>query len=82
MHQRIKFVSKEANPPSVTSLRPIDGVWANLKNAVFNKNWEATSFPSLKGRIRQKTGEVSLPIILRLFNTIEERLAIWPQNGH
>ena len=82
MHQRIKFVSKEGNPPCITSLRPIDDFWAALKKAVYDKNGEATSFPSLKGRFCQKTREVPLPMILCLFNTTEERLAIWPQNGY
>ena len=37
LQQQIKFVPKEANPPIVTSLRPIKDFWAILKKAVKDK---------------------------------------------
>ena len=76
LQQRIKFVSKKANPTCIASLRPIEDSWAALKKAVYDKSCEATSFPSSKGKIRQKAHKVSLPMVLRLFNTIKERLTI------
>ena len=76
LQQRIKFVPKKANPTCIASLRPIEDSWAALKKAVYDKSCEATSFPSLKGKICKKAHKVSLPIVLRLFNTIKERLTI------
>ena len=75
LQQRIKFVPKKANPPCVASLRPIKDFWAALKKAVYNKSCEAPSFPSLKGKIRQKAHKIFLSMVLRL-NTIKERLTI------
>ena len=76
VQQRIKFDPKKANPPCVASLRPIKDFWAGFKKAIYDKSCEATSFPSLKGKIRQKAHKVSLPMVLHLFNTIKERLTI------
>ena len=76
LQQWIKFVPKKANPPCVAFLRPIKDFWAALKKAVYDKSCEATSFPSFKGKIRRKAQKVSIPIVLRLFNTILERLAV------
>ena len=76
LQQQIKFVPKKANPTCIASLRPIEDSWAALKKAVYDKSCEATSFPSLKGKICKKAHKVSLPMVLRLFNTIKERLTI------
>ena len=76
LQQRIKFVLKKANPACIASLRSIEDSWAALKKAVYDKSCEATSFPSLKGKICKKSHKVSLPIVLCLFNTIKERLTI------
>ena len=80
--QWIKFVPKKANPPCIASLRLIEDFWAALKKAVYDKSCEATSFPSFKGRICQKAHKVSLLMVLRLFNTIKERLTICVQDEH
>ena len=82
LQQRIKFVPKEANPPSVASLGPIKDCWAALNKAVYDKSWEAISFPFLKVIIYQKACEVLFPMILRLFITIKERLAICVKYGY
>ena len=72
LQQRIKFVPKKANPTCIASLTPIEDSWAALKKAVYDKSCEATSFPSLERKIRQKAHKVSLPMVLRLFNIIKE----------
>ena len=82
LQQRIKFVPKKANPTCIASLRPIEDSWAALKKAVYNKSCEATSFPSFKGKIRQKAHKVSLPMVLHFFNTIKEGLTICERNEH
>ena len=53
-----------------------------LKKVFYDKGWEAISFPILKQKICQKICKVPLPIILRLFTTIKERLAICAQDGY
>ena len=42
-----------------------------LKNVVYDEGWEATSILVLKRRIKEKS-----PIILCLFNTVKEQLAV------
>ena len=42
-----------------------------LKKAVYEGGWEATSILVLKRRIKEKA-----PIILCLFNTVKEQLAV------
>ena len=81
LQQRIKFVPKKANPPCIASLRPIKDFWVVLKKAVYNKGCESPS-PYLKGKIRQKAHKVSLSMVLRLFNTIKERLTICARDEH
>ena len=76
VQQRIKFVPKTPNPLCVASFRPIEDFRAALMKAIYDKSCEATSFPSLKGKICKKAHKVSLPMVLRLFNTIKERLTI------
>ena len=70
--EKIRFVPKDANPPSVASLRSVEDFWAALKKAVYDEGWEATSMPALKRRIKQKARQIPLPTILRLFNTIKD----------
>ena len=76
LQQWIKFVPKEANPSCLAFLRPIKDFWAALKMAVYDKGREVTSFPTLEQKIHKKTREVPLPMILHLFITIKETLAI------
>ena len=82
LQQRIKFVPKKTNPPCIASLMLIKHFWAALKKAVDNKGCESPSFPSLKGKICQKAHNVSLSMVLLLFNTIKERLTICAQDEH
>ena len=76
LRQWIKFVPKEANPPCFALLRPIKDFWAALKTVVYDEGRQVTSFPTLEQKIRQKAREVPLPMILHLFITIKETLAI------
>ena len=78
----IRFVPKDANPPSVASLRPIEDFWAALKKEVYDGGWETTSMTALKRRITMKARQIPLPVILRLFNTIKDRLAICARDGY
>jgi hypothetical protein len=64
--EKIRFVPKDANPPSVASLWPVEDFWAALKKAVYDEGWEATSMSALKRRIKQKARQIPLPMILSL----------------
>ena len=78
----IRYVPKDANPPAVASLRPIEDYWSALKKAVYDGGWEAKSFPELKKRIQQKAREIPLETITRLFNTVKERMRICARDGY
>ena len=72
---------KDANPPSVASLQPVEDFWAALKKAVYDEGWEATLMPVLKRRIKQKARQNPLPMILRL-NKIKDQLEICARDGY
>ena len=76
LQQWFKFVPKEVNSPCVAFFRLIKDFWAASKTAVYDEGREITSFPTLEQKIRQKALEVPLPMILHLFITIKETLAI------
>ena len=59
LQQQVKFVPHGADLPCIASLRLIKDFWAALKKAVLDKGCEAPSFPSLKGKICQKTHSFS-----------------------
>ena len=82
LQQQVKFFPHGADPPCIASLRLIKDFWVALKKAVLDKGCEAPSFPSLKGKICQKAYNVYLPMVLRLFNTIKERLTICARDEH
>ena len=82
LQQWIKFVPKKANSPCIVSFWSIKDFWAALKKAVYDKSCEATSFPSFKGKTCQEAHKASLPMVLRLFNTIKERLTICARDEH
>ena len=78
----IRFVPKEDNPPCVAFLRPIEDFWSALKKSVYDGGWEANSLAALKRRIRLKARQFPLPTVLRLFNTIKDRLATCARDGY
>ena len=47
--ENIPFVPKEANPPNVPQLWPIEDFWAPLKVKVYEGGWEANTFRQLQG---------------------------------
>ena len=80
--ERIRFIPKEANPPAVASLRPIEDLWAALKKLVYEGGWEANDFDALKRRIAAKARLLPLEIILNLFRTVRERIHLCAENGY
>ena len=80
--ENIKFIPKEANPPAVASLRPIEDLWAALKKAVYAGGWEADNFEQLKRQISAKACEIPLQRIINLFRTVRERIRTCAENGY
>ena len=60
----------------------MEDFWSALKKMVYDGGWEANSLAALKRRIKLKAREFLLPTVLRLFNTIKERLEICARQGY
>ena len=76
--QQQGFIPKDADPPYIALLRPVEGFWPTLKKAFHDGGWEATSIPALKRRIKRGR-QISVPTIL--FNTVKLHLAVFAWNG-
>ena len=58
---------REANPPNVPQLRPVEDFWGILKGLVYKAGWEATTERQLKQRVRKCLRDIDLgPIQARL----------------
>jgi transposase len=51
---KIKYVSKEENPPNVPQIRPIENFWANLKRKVYSINYRSKDVKCLMAKIRKE----------------------------
>lgn len=49
----INVVPREANPPNVPQVRPIEDLWGILKGLVYKDGWEATTARQLQQRIKK-----------------------------
>ena len=72
------FIPKDANPPSVALLRPVE-IWPTLKKAFYDRGWEATSILAIKRRIK-KAQQIPVPMIL--INTVKVQLAVCAWDGY
>ena len=72
------FIPKDANPPCVALLRPVE-IWPALKKAFYDGGWEATSILALKRRIK-KAQQIPVPTIL--INTVKVQLAVCAWDGY
>lgn len=72
--QNIPFVPKADNPPNVPQARPIENFWANLKRAIYDKGWEATSDAQLVSRIKRKLKEMDISLIQALMRNVRSKL--------
>ena len=57
----MRFVPKDANPPNMPQLRPIENTWLWLKWAVYANGWETENIDQLevwvKKSLRQRNWE-------------------------
>ena len=72
------FVPKNANPPCVALLRPLE-IWPTLKKAFYEGGWEVTTILALKRRIK-KAQQIPVPTIL--INTVKVQQAVCAWNGY
>ena len=49
----IPFVPRDANPPNVPKLRPVEDFWGILKGLVYKGGWEAETEHQLKLRVKK-----------------------------
>ena len=52
------FPPKDDNPTNEPQIRPIEALWAALKQLVYANNWEADSLDELGERITQVLAEM------------------------
>ena len=50
--KKVKFVSKEDNPPNVPESRPVEDFWGFLKECVYKNGWVAKSLWQLRRRVK------------------------------
>lgn len=77
----IPFVKKEDNPPNMPTIRPIETVWALLKQKVYEGNWTALSKQQLAGRIRRKIKEVDIEVVRTLLERVPGHLRLVGREG-
>ncbi|XP_043220341.1 uncharacterized protein LOC122380875 [Amphibalanus amphitrite] len=77
----IPFVKKEDNPPNMPAIRPIETVWALLKQKVYEGNWTALSKQQLAGRIRRKIKEVDIEVVRTLLERVPGHLRLVGREG-
>ena len=72
------FIPKDANPPCVALLQPVE-IWPTLKKAFYDGGWEATSILAIK-RVIKKAQQIHVPTIL--INTVKVQLAVCAWDGY
>ncbi|CAF1307370.1 unnamed protein product [Adineta ricciae] len=70
----IEFVDKDFNPQNCPQSRPIETLWAILKNMVYDQGWEAKNIGHLKRRIQQKMKEIDIEVVQTMFSGIRKQL--------
>jgi transposase len=74
LEQKIKFVSKQVNPPNVPKARPIEEFWSILADKIYEGGWEATTELQLKRRIYQKIKQIDMKVVQHMMTSIRTKL--------
>ena len=74
LQQKIKFVPKQVNPPSVPKARPIEDFWSILTDKVYERDWEAKAGLQLKRRIYQKIKQIDMKVVQHMMTSIRTNL--------
>jgi len=70
----VHVVSKDQNPQNCPQSRPIETLWAILKNMVYDQGWEAKNIDQLKRRIAQKMKKIDIKVVQSMFSDIRKQL--------
>ena len=77
----IKFVPKDANPPNVPQLRPIEDIWLWVKREVYANGWEAANLEQLKRRVKKCLRKMNWEPIRKAILQIKSKLRKAADNG-
>ncbi len=77
----IEIVPKEANPPAVPRLRPIENFWAILKNRVYSKGWAAKSTEELVKKIKTELRLVPPEFVQNLMRRVKTKVRTAADHG-
>lgn len=78
--KNINFVDKEMNPPNIPEARPIEDFWKELKDAVYEKGWEASNIKELRSRINYCMKKVDIKHVQQLALSTIKRLDLIRRN--
>ncbi len=77
----VRYVPKDMNPPNIPQLRPIEDLWAQLKQKVYENDWSTHSIPKLILRIKKKLKEFSPSMCQSYMSDILTRIRFAADNG-
>ena len=72
--KNVQMVAKEDNPANVPECRPIEDFWRDLKQLVYNKNWQAENTEQLRRRIEYCLKKVDMTRVQSQMESIKFRL--------
>ena len=72
--EKIPFVSRQNNPPTVPQARQIETVWAMLSEKVYENNWEARTLDLLARRVKQKVKELDETVLQDMVKGVRKNL--------
>lgn len=70
----VPFVPKEANPPNMPQLRPVENFWGVLKQAVYANGWEAETTAQLKRKIKKCAREFDIGSLQASFQGLKTKI--------
>jgi transposase len=70
----ISYVQRRENPPNVPQARPIEKIWAQLKEKIYENNWEAQNLNQLARRILKKVKEFDQNVVTHMILSVKKNL--------
>ena len=68
------------NPPNIPEARPIEDFWKELKDAVYEKGWEASDIKELRSRINYCMKKVDIKHVQQLALSTIKRIDLIRRN--
>ena len=70
----VHHVDKTYNPANLPEAQPIEDFWSQLKDKVYENNWEAKTLQQLEVKIRKCLKEMDTATIQRTMDSVKKRL--------